>query len=118
MRNFSSTSNVDFESSILFAADSDRYVSDINVQKVVLKLAEVFETDVQHVKGAWNSVILGKDYDDMITCSEYRVLEELYEFALFVQQSIRENGSKFKTRAFTYFNLNTGKSVVWVHYIC
>ncbi len=117
MRNFAQVSPATFQT---YTINGGEYVSDdvlLDIGKVVSALGAAFETDISAMKRAWSDACNGAEFSNVIAASEYRVLQELFEFAHLVRISICEDGATTKTSVFSYSNLNTGKVVTWVHFV-
>jgi hypothetical protein len=114
MRNFSQISQVNFLSYIV----NDEFYREVeHVGMIVGALAAAFETAPSLVIKSWNEEILyGSESSQYLSPSEYGVLIQLFEFWGYVRSSFDERG-KFESRVFSYFNLNTGRSVIWCHTI-
>jgi len=118
MRNFSSISNATFES---YTINGGEYQSDSPaITDVLTALAEAFETPLGLVAQAWRDVAINGKVSAHVGTSESEdeVLLKLFDFARFVELSIREDGWKTKSKVFSYYNLNTGGSVIWLHTVC
>ena len=116
MRNFHHVSKPNFTS---YNINYGEYVSDgPSIAEVLHALSLAFETPYKKVGDAWLEVLQGSESSAFIAPSEYEVLVALYEFSRFVDHSIASNELFGDSRAFSYVNLNTGKSVVWVHFVC
>lgn len=117
MRNFHANSHVDILS---YTINGGEYVSpDIHIREVLGKLSIAFETPLGDLCDCWDSeVLVNKPYSKEITPSEYEVLQGLYDFYIWVTNSIITDGRDTQSRVFSYHNLNTGKSVVWSHLVC
>lgn len=116
MRNFHQISNVSFET---YTINCGEYVSDdVDVTVVMQAVGSAFETAPALMSAAWRDVCEGEAFTVHIAPSEYDVLVSLLEFSCFVAESIRTDGKTTKSKVFSYFNLNTGKSVVWAHFVC
>jgi hypothetical protein len=118
MRNFHHVTDATFETSVV---NGGEYVSDdVETADVLKVLSEAFGTNPNLLAKVWmEEVTKGVSFSSLnISASEFSVLVDLYEFVVYVKKSIDGRGWESKTRVFFYANLNTGKSVTWVHSVC
>jgi len=117
MRNFSTVTTAAYQT---YTVNGGEYVQDdVSLTAVAESLAVAFETNTAHVLwDFFHHAVNGESEGEFLSSSEYRVLLDLANFAEYVRASIRENGFTTVTRVFSYSNLNTGKSVTWVHSVC
>lgn len=116
MRNFVTNSHVNFQT---YTVNFGEYTNDgVFIQDVLRELAVAFETPYREVLWSWeNEVLFNKPYSRDIVPSEYEVLTQLMTFSIWVVDSLETKGACTQSRVFCYVNLNTGKTVVWSHFV-
>jgi len=86
------------------------------LSKVIHALALAFETPLIAVKAACEFVARGEEYHPELAPSEYRVIQDLFQFFQLATERYSDEGY-WKVGSgsiqFTYVNMNTGASVGW-----
>ena len=112
MRNYSASNTIQF---ITADVNMGEYVyNDVDTGDVVMALAEAFQTPKPLVFKAWADALNGQTYTEHIAASEFQVLYELLAFSQSIEYIMNNDvTSEASNCAFTYHNLNTGRSVIW-----
>jgi len=123
MRNFSQTSYNVFQT---YTVNCGEYQCDIPTRKgeewpgsphtIVKALADALEVAVPHVQHELAELARnGCVVNSVLAPSEQRVLADFHEFRTYVAKSISDDGQRTVPAVFVYVNINTGRSVSWIH---
>jgi hypothetical protein len=119
MRHFHTNAHVNFST---YTVNGGEYVSfeDTIIAEVLVALSAAFGySDSLAVKKSFgNEVLRWAEFSTILSANEYEVLVAAYQFYHFVKLSVESRGVDTQSRVFSYHNLNTGKSVVWSHFVC
>lgn len=113
MRNYSTITTNLFQS---FDINVGEYSQTVKIDDVVQALAVAFQTEPAAVHEAFRQICVdGVAMNSRLCRSEESVLIDLYEFAkgTYVPQAGAWGQS---TRVFSYHNINTGATVMWVDF--
>lgn len=125
MRNFHHVSHTPF---ITYSVNAGEYVKEFNDirQEIIEAIASAMETRLDLVINELNSIVSQGPLEDdeyeihFVSPSEGRALASFVRFSIDVQifeQSERGSDWVAHSMAYSYHNLNTGASVVWLHLV-